>query len=145
MITILIFLIITTSILAAYALNFQDTTLSIGKKLAPNNEYLPRGFQDAITPEMQNFRNITWHLGIFFVFILSFFVTEWYLAVLIGLGTFFILVPLLIRFMPKPESKHYLQIIDSNLQKKLKFYQSKGDKERMEAMKMIIQRFKKII
>jgi uncharacterized protein YneF (UPF0154 family) len=141
---ILIFLIILSGLLGGYTMNFQKTTLLVGKKLAPDNEFLPRGMQDAITPESQNIRNILFPISILAVLIIGFFITKWYFAILITLGTSIVVTPICQQFMPKPESKHYLDAIKKGLTKKLELYKRKNDTERIYAATSVLEDLNKL-
>ena len=67
--------------LAAYTFAFQGATLHWGKRLAPDNEALPTGLQDAITPPGQTQRNILSMLLLTTTFAFGFFVFPWYGAI----------------------------------------------------------------
>lgn len=144
MLIILLFLILITGFMGAYTVNFQKATLSIGKKLAPENEFLPRGMQDAITPESQNIRNVLFPILVSAIFIVALFVTKWYLALLIVTGTFFVVTPIFQQFMPKPESEYFLKIIEKELIKKLELYKAKNDQNRLEAANFVIEKINKL-
>ena len=45
-----------SALLTAFTTAYQSATLYWGKRLAPDNEALPRGMQDAITPRAQAIR-----------------------------------------------------------------------------------------
>ncbi len=46
-----------TALAIGYTMAFQQATLFWGKSLAPSDELLPTGMQNAITPKIQTIRN----------------------------------------------------------------------------------------
>ena len=123
----LIVLICITALFGAYTINFQRTTLSVGKKLTPDNVLLPTGMQDAITPSGQTTRNLVLPLLILVIFIYSLIFFRWYLAFVFAILTFFVITPIFKAFMPKPESNFYLRKIRRNLGRRQETYKTNND------------------
>lgn len=127
----------------AFSMRFQSATLYWGKKLQPNNEFLPRGMQNAITPSFQNFRNIFLPISIVTVMIIGFIFLQWYVALLSGPITF-IFGGLISNLLPKPESNYYYSKIRKVLLKKKRTFMKKGDNIRLSAVENVISIFDEI-
>ena len=130
-------IIIFISIFNAFSMRFQSATLYWGKQLQPNNEFLPRGMQNVITPTFQNFRNIFLPVSIITIVILGFIFFKWYIALISGLCTF-IIGGLLSTVLPKPESKYYYDRIQKILHKKKNKFIKINDSLKLDAIENII-------
>ena len=132
--------LLVSALFSAYTLNLQKTTLAIGKRLSPNNESLPRGFQDAITPPWQTRNNVLMFVSWLLAFFGGFFLWDWYWA-LCGFVIFAVgLIPVCSTLMPRPCSPHYISLIKGSLQQRLKNYRLIGDEARSEAAAFVVQR-----
>jgi membrane protein insertase Oxa1/YidC/SpoIIIJ len=141
----LIALIILTGILGAYAMNFQKTTLILGKRLAPDNPLLRTGFQDAITPKIQTARNIIWPILDIVIFVYGLVFYKWYWGIGFAALTFIIVIPIFRIILPKAGSNIYKNKIEKELTKRLAQYKKCGDEQRETAMSEVINRFNNLI
>ena len=130
-------LAIVITVFNSFTLRFQGATLYWGKKLQPDNELLPRGMQNAITPSFQNFRNIFLPISIILLMVLGLFFIKWYLALISG-PVSFILCGFVSKILPKPESKYYYEKIHRVLMKKKRLFQKSNDSLRIEAVENVI-------
>lgn len=128
------------SLFIAYTQGFQRATLFWGKRLAANNEYLPTGLQDAITPMAQTIRNIAIPILLIGTGIFGAFLVGWYMAVLGPLATF-VLAGFLLRVIPKPEYDFYKKKILRGLKKKEVNYGKNNDAARLLATEEVIAKF----
>lgn len=134
-------LIVGTIFLGAYTANFQESTLLFGKMLAPDNELLPAGYQDAITPNAQNTRNIIYFLLLAAVFIYGIISFQWWQGILFFFLTFFIGIPLAKRLLPKPGTSHFYEKIKRSLLKRQASYRKANDAMREEAINEVLSKF----
>ena len=133
----LIIIVLIVSLFNAFSMRFQAATLFWGKKLQPDNELLPRGMQNAITPSFQNIRNLFIPISVIVIIVLGFIFFEWYVALSSGAVTF-ILGGLISNMLPKPESNYYYRKIHKVLlKKKNKFIKIDNDLK-LEAVEKII-------
>ena len=145
MLTLLFLLVIATGLLGAYTMNFQKTTLSLGKMLAPDNEFLPNGLQDAITPRCQTIRNLLFPVLLLAIVPVGLFVMQWYYAILIALLAFGVVTPLCQQVVPRPESQHYLNSIKKALAKRVEVYKKANDATRGFAATSVLRDLEKIL
>jgi hypothetical protein len=141
---ILIVLILASGLLGAYTMNFQQTTLTLGKRLLSDNPFLPTGFQDSITPKVQTARNIIWPILIGVVFVYGLIFYKWYWGIGFAVLTFIIVIPILKLILPRSGSDFYKERIKRDLLKRLAQYKKAGDDDREEAMTEILTRFDKL-
>lgn len=137
---VLIVLVLGTGLLIAYTLKFQRATLAFGKKLAPENQLLPTGLQDAITPKAQTMRQILSGISILIVLIYGVIFYVWYLGIVFALATVFAVYPILSQFLPKVDSDFYKQKIREDLVKRQGKYRQAGDASREKAIDEILRR-----
>ncbi len=142
---ILVSLILVTGLLGAYTMNFQKTTLILGKKLAPDNPLLPAGFQDALTPKLQTVRNVTYFMLVLVVLIYSLIYYKWYYAAGFAGLTFFVMTPILKIALPKPGSDFYEQMIKKDLLKRQAQYSEAGNIEKESAITEILGRWNELL
>ncbi len=140
---ILILLILATSLLGAYTISFQETTLYFGKKLA-SSKSLSKILQNAITPYGQNVRNIVYPGLNLVILVYGLVFYKWYLAVGFLIFTFFIATPILRSVLPKTKSDFYRQKIRKDLLKKQTQYKKSGDGERETAATELLVKFDKL-
>lgn len=141
MITLILILLITvTGFLGAYTINFQETTLALGKKLVPENLTVT-GIQDAITPKSQTVRNILHLVLLLSIFIYGLFFYKWYVAITFVIVTFFLIIPILKKILPKPSSDFYERQIKKDLLKRQAKYKEINDISRELAIAAILVRF----
>jgi len=141
---ILALLILVVGLLGAYTMNFQKTTLALGKKLASDNPLLPTGFQDAITPKMQTARNIIYPILILAVFVYGIIFFKWYWGIGFAVLTFFIVIPILKLILPRAGSDFYKEKIKKALLKRQAQYRKAGDIDKETAVNEILSRFDKL-
>ena len=138
---ILIVLILVTGLLGAYTMNFQQTTLALGRKLVSDNPSLPTGYQDAITPKMQTARNIIWPILIVVVFFYGLIFYKWYWGLGFAVLTFFVVIPIMKLIFPRAGSDFYKEKIKRAMLKRLAQYKKAGDENREVALSEILTRF----
>ncbi len=126
--------------LAAYTFSFQAATLYWGKRLAPDNDLLPTGLQDAITPPAQTRCNLLSMVLLAITLIAGFFVFRWYWA-LVAFFVIYLGSALLKALLPKPDSDFFRERIESSLRSRLSRFQSSGDTGRAEAVSELLNRF----
>ena len=136
-------IIILISFFNSFSMRFQSATLYWGKKLQPDNELLPRGMQNAITPSFQNFRNIFLPISIIAIMIIGLIFFKWYIALLSG-PIAFIIGGLFTTLLPKPESKYYYDKIRNVLLKKKNIFTNSNDSIKLIAIEDIIMLFDQI-
>lgn len=120
--------------IGAFVAGMQATTLWAGKKITPrgmDNE-LPRGFQDAITPKIQDTFNTILPIS-YIAILISGSIIAWYLGIA-SLIVAFIGMSIVKAFMPK-RIKFYLKIINYYMMNKTADYAKAGDSMRAEASK----------
>lgn len=122
-------------ILLAYTNNIQKTTLYVGKKIAEGNELAsPRnGFQDAITPKAQNYRNWTSFILLAAIVILALRIAWYWIPVAIFV-TFTLSTIVARLFLPRSLS-FYIKLIFQDLANRSATYRKKGDTDRADAAK----------
>lgn len=122
-----------------YAGKMQATTLWVGKRIAPKGmeAEAPRGFQDAITPKMQDTFNTI--LPICYVLILvAGTVKLWYLGAVLFIVVF-ILKIITERFYPQGVNT-YLRAIIAAMMNKMADYKKTGDEMRADAATEMIEK-----
>lgn len=141
---ILILLIIITGTLGAYTLNFAKTTLNLGKRLAPENPFLSRGFQDTITPPLQTIRGITWPILILGILVYGIVLYKWYFGIGFAILTFFVVIPILKNILPKADSEFYIRRVRKSLLERQSLYIKFGDAAKETAIREILARMDKL-
>lgn len=118
--------------IGAFAGKMQATTLWAGKRIAPfgMDAELPTGFQDAITPKIQDKFNTVLPISYIGTLVLGTFVT-WYMGVLL-LVIAFVLMSVVQRFLPNT-IEFYLKWIMHYMANKTADYAKENDKMRAEA------------
>lgn len=120
---------------------FQKSTLFWGKKIAPDNEYLPTGLQDAITPRWQTLRNLLMPILILGSSVAGIFLIKWYMGV-IGPIVLFIIANFLSVTLPKCDSRFFKDRIIRDLNRRLIFYRSRSNEPRIFPIEEVIQRMR---
>ena len=140
----LIILIPINGILSAYTSKFQSTTLWAGKKIASEElkDIKPNGYQDAITPKVQNIRNILKIILSISIFIIG-TIKIWYLGVF-GLVCVFIISNIASKCIPD-KIEFYLFKIFTSLVNREANYLKNNDEMRAEACADICYRLEKLI
>lgn len=137
---LLLWLIIVV-LFSAYTKNMQETTSRLGRTLFGTEEGSGTGVQDAITPKWQTRNNIIMIVGLGLYALVCFWVLVWYLAIVLWLVTFLLLIPLVARlFMPRPMSPHYVERIVKGLEGRRAQYLEAEDSVRVGAIDELIQR-----
>jgi hypothetical protein len=137
---VLVLLSLVTVILSAYTLRFQRSTLILGKRIAEDNPFMPMGFQDAITPKAQTQRSIIAFILFLITAVYCFIFYPWYIAIILILSIL-ILIPIVMAFMPSPESAFFKKRITQDLLKRKSQYVKVGDTERKKAVDFILEKF----
>jgi hypothetical protein len=133
---ILIAVVLFQSVLLAYTMRIQKTTLYVGKKIAEGNELAPRnGFQNAITPKAQNYRNWTTFILFAVIAVLAFRIA-WYWALVAIIAIIPLSVIIANLFLPKSLA-FYIRVIFLDLARRSADYRKKGDAVRADAAKDI--------
>ncbi len=119
-------------IAGAFASYMQATTLFVGKKIAPQGmeAELPRGFQDAITPKIQETFNTILPISYILILVAG-SLQAWYLGIAM-LIVAFIGLAVAKKFFPS-KVVFYLKIIIFYMTNKVADYAKDGDKMRAEA------------
>ncbi len=127
----------------SFASRMQAVTLWLGKKIAPEgmDSEAPRGFQDAITPKIQDMFNTILPVCYIAIIVLGSF-KKWYLGIALLFITFFAMV-IIKRFLPN-KIKFYLKIIIYYMDNRLADYIRDGDTMRAEATEDILKKLRQI-
>ncbi len=141
---IVIFAII-LSALTGYTMVIQGTTLALGRLLVyKSNLTQGTGVQGAITPKMQNVRNIIVMVLFVPLFILTTYTYAWYHALWVIIATFLASTAFPIIFGMRAGSSRIVSIIIKDMKKRKKAYSKSGDELRSGAMIDLIDRIEKI-
>jgi len=105
---------ITTAVLYAITMKFQDATFYWGKLLQPENELNPRKMQNAITPPIQNIRNIIAPIMLISIIVWGIILYNWWLGLIIVLIVF-VLSTLIGKLWPSSDSDYYYKKILNSL------------------------------
>lgn len=141
---IALWLSITTVIfLGAFASRMQATTLWAGKKIAPEgmDADMPRGFQDAITPKIQDTFNTILPIC-YLVILVSGSIKSWYLGVVLLLVAF--IGMFIAKTLISNKIKFYLKIINYYMANKTADYAKTGDVMRTEAAKDVSEKLQQL-
>jgi len=141
MITAYWIFVILAALVIGYTMAFQRATLLWGKLLAPCNLLLPRGMQDAITPQIQTLRNILMPVLLLVALVTGVILLPWYIGVLGMLATF-VLGGISRNFFPEPDSKFFHSRFLRSLEHRKHQFQLRGDSARLEAIGSLIERLK---
>ena len=137
----LIILITIYGILGSYTKNYQFATISIGKAISKTD--LEKGLQNAITPKIQTFRNITSFFLLITIFSYSLYLYTWYWALLITILAFFIVIRIFDFFIHNYDHPHYLDSIIKNMEKRINMLKKTGNKMELitadEVLKNLIE------
>lgn len=131
--------LVLSSLMVAYVLSFQSTTLEMGRSLTDATVAGDRGLQDAITPP--------WVTTLFFLSFASFFGSIGYLwyaqGWMLGIGS--IVGGLLaisisqVVILPKSGSQHYKDQIYRSMLNRYANYAKSGDTVRADAMAHLLE------
>lgn len=127
----------------AYTMRFQRATLRFGKRLAPDNEFLPQGMQDAITPPIQTVRNLLWPVAMLAVLVFGVISFPTYIGI-VGLIAVWIGSGVIVPFLPPPDSIYFRRRILASLRRRQRRYAGQGDRIRLEAIAEVIERFEQL-
>ncbi len=121
----------------AFASYMQATTLFIGKKIALQGmeDEMPRGFQDAITPKVQDIANTILPASYIAILILG-SLQSWYFGILL-LTLSFVGMAIFKKFIPN-KLNFYLKIVMYFMANKVADYAKSGDVMRVEAARDVL-------
>lgn len=141
---IVIFAII-LSALTGYTMVIQGTTLALGRLLVYKSTLIKdTGVQDAITPKMQNVRNIMAMILFVPLFILTTYTYAWYHALWVIIATFLASTAFPIILGMRAGSNRIVSIIIRNMKKRKEAYNKSGDEFRSKAIGDLIDRIEEI-
>ena len=154
---IYIVVVLAVAVLGAYTQQFQSATHYWGRRMAGEKSIEAeleeagegeegayqkgavigrsisnRGFQDAITPQIQNIRNILFIVGEVAVPIIGFLYQKWYVAIVGFIAVFFLAI-VLKKLFPHPDSDFFKRRILSSLRSRAASYQNRGNGLKAEA------------
>ena len=129
-----------STVLFAYTMKFQQATLYWGKRIAPYNELLPAGLQDAITPKSQTNRNIISVFLLIIAAVAGFFIFRWYVGIIGPVIVLFLGAFILGAMRLKPSSSFFKNRILNDLTRRLNEAKTIGDAERTIALEEVIRR-----
>lgn len=128
-----------TAVLGSYAMQFYAATLYWGKRLEPDNPFLPRGMQNAITPPSQTNRLIIVFSLFIVTAILGYVHSGWLTLFMSVFGCFFSMSMIGTLFMPKADSVYFRDRIRKDLERRLHEFRRTGDHTRATAMSEVIE------
>ncbi len=139
-------MLLTAAALAAAAFNgytmaFQSATLYWGKWLSPNNDLLPTGMQDAITPPAQSTRVFASLALLLAVAVAGGFVFRWWAAPIILFASFFGSGIMKMLF-PNPDSDFFRRKILNSLSQRESTYRKEGDYLRSEVAQDLLAKLR---
>lgn len=142
---VILFLAIVLSLLTAYTMAIQGTTLAIGRLLAHKfSSNHGTGLQDALTPKSQTIRNIT----VIFLFIVLFglitYAYAWYHALWVLAITFLSSTVFPIILGIRPGSSRLVSRIISNMKRRHQNYLKSGDTLRADVINELINRIEQL-
>ena len=141
---IVIFAII-LSALTGYTMVIQGTFLALGRLLVYKSTLIKgTGVQDAITPKMQNVRNIMAMILFVPLFILTTYTYAWYHALWVIIATFLASTAFPIILGMRAGSVRIVSIILSDMEKRRKAYFESGDELRSNTISDLINRIEEI-
>jgi hypothetical protein len=141
---IVIFAII-LSALTGYTMVIQGTTLALGRILVYESTLIQgTGVQDAITPKIQNVRNIIVMICYVSLFILITYTYAWYYALCVIVATFLASTAFPIILGMRAGSPRLVSIIIRDMKKRKKAFSMAGDELRLNAISDLIDRIEKI-
>lgn len=141
---IVIFAII-LSALTGYTMVIQGTSLALGRLLVYESTLIQgSGVQDAITPKMQNVRNIIVMTFYVPLFILTTYTYAWYHALWVIVATFLASTAFPIILGMRTGSPRLVSIIIRDMKKRKKAFSKSGDELRLNAISDLIDRIEKI-
>ena len=126
-----------------YTMAFQRATLFWGKSLAPTNEFLPTGMQDAITPKIQTIRTLLMPVLLLVALVGGIILVKWYIGIL-GLVATFVLGGISRGFFPRPDSPFFHAKVIRTLRSRRKQFEADGDTFRLEAIDDVIGKMEDI-
>jgi len=137
-------LVVATGVVASYTARFQATTLWAGKKLAGKelSEQMPRGFQDAITPESQNRRNML-NFALYVAIMVLGSIQAWYAGVIAIIATL-VASAIADRFIPN-DLEYYLIRVAWALDNREADYRKQNDLMRADATHQMADSIKGLI
>lgn len=129
------------TMLAAYTLAIQKTTYIIGRLLANKSpEESGSGVQDAITPKMQNARNLAIFALIILVFGLTTYQYAWYHGLWVIVVCFMGSSIITIAFGLQPGSSYLVALIVKDLKNRQQSYHDSGDNLRSQLISTLIEK-----
>lgn len=133
LILLLVFTLLAVPI-GSFSGKMQRVTLWAGKKIAPfgMDSEVPRGFQDAITPKIQDRLNTFFPVLLLLVLIVG-SLRAWYLGI-VAVIAILVLVVIVQKFLPNKIS-FYLKIIIHYMDNRIADYAKQGDTMRSDAAK----------
>jgi len=141
---IVIFAII-LSALTGYTMVIQGTTLTLGRLLVYNSTLIKgTGVQDAVTPKMQNVRNIIVMILFVPLFILTTYTYAWYHALWVIIATFLASTAFPIILGMRAGSNRIVSIIVRDMKKRKEAYNKSGDDFRSKTIGDLIDRIEEI-
>jgi len=113
--------------------------------LSPDNPYLPRGMQSAITPAAQTLRNISMFVLWITTAILGFTYSGWLAAVVAVVGGTLASGMIGVLLLPKVDSDYFRTRIRKSLESRLSKYRQSGDQIRSTAMSEVIEDWDELV
>ena len=152
-----IIIVLAVAVLGAYTQKFQSATHFWGRRMAGETSVeaelakagegddgahqkgvalgrsvFNRGFQDAITPQVQNVRNILFMMGVVATPIIGFIYQKWYVAILGFIAVWFLVI-IMKKMLPHPGSDFFKRRILSSVRSRVARYERGGNALKAEA------------
>lgn len=129
----------TVVFLGPFASRMQVTTLWVGRKIAPEDmeSELPRGFQDAITPKLQDTLNTVLPIAYLLIIVLG-SIKAWYLGVALLVGS--LILRAVVQKFYSNKINFYFRIINYYMANKIADYHKDKDVLRAEAATEMMQK-----
>ncbi len=132
------------SILYGYTMVIQGTTLALGRLLVGPASIRGTGMQDAITPKMQNIRNVGAMILFIPLFFLTTYVYAWYHALWVIILTFLASTAFPIMIGMKAGSNRIVSIILKDMEGRRRTYLKSGDELQSNTINDLIKRIEEI-
>jgi len=130
------------ALLWAYTRGMQEATLFWGSRLGEDNPLLPRtGMQDAITPPVQNVRNIVALSSLLAIPAVGVWQLGW-VAGLVGTIAMLAASAVIRSFLPKPQSLYFSQVIIRGLSRRRDLFAGASDEHGVQAADAVLTRLK---
>lgn len=152
-----IIIVLAVAVLGTYTLKFQDATHYWGRRMAGETSVeaelakagegdegayqkgvalgrsiFNRSFQDAITPQVQNVRNVLFMVSVVAIPIIGFIYQEWYVAILGFIAVWFLVI-ILKKMLPHPGSDFFKRRILSSVSSRTARHERSGNALKAEA------------